>query len=407
MRRMTSEAQRALSSISPAMRLAIGALLALPALAHAQGATPQTHSVRPGDTLWSLSQQYLGDPLLWPEIYRLNTDVVEDPHWIYPGEVLRLAASEGVTAVPTQDTPAPSQAPVANNDDAPAARVDQVDDNVQVSVDQDDEDYDPNAPLFPRMGAQKNSVQETIRAYSQQNYRAIRRDEFYSAGFLTEEQKLPYGRVVGRVAPPQISSISNSGVAKLYTELAISPPDGATYEIGDSVMTIVKGDKVDDYGFMVLPTGMGVVRRIDNGRPIITMEKLYWDVYPGQWVLPMEKFPEQGKARAVPIADGVTGKVLGFQRLPNMRLIQPIRTPQMYLYIDKGSADGVALGDIFEIRRRSGGISQDGTVKTDELMGTMQIVHVRDKHASAVLLGIKYADIKAGAIVRQVAKLPS
>ena len=51
MRRMTSEAQRALSSISPAMRLAIGALLALPALAHAQGATPQTHSVRPGDTL--------------------------------------------------------------------------------------------------------------------------------------------------------------------------------------------------------------------------------------------------------------------------------------------------------------------------------------------------------------------
>ena len=40
------------------------------------------------------------------------------------------------------------------------------------------------------------------------------------------------------------------------------------------------------------------------------MEKLYWDVYPGQWVLPMEKFPEQGKARAVPIADGVTGKVL-------------------------------------------------------------------------------------------------
>ena len=90
-----------------------------------------------------------------------------------------------------------------------------------------------------------------------------------------------------------------------------------------------------------------------------------------------------------------------------MRLIQPIRTPQMYLYIDKGSADGVALGDIFEIRRRSGGISQDGTVKTDELMGTMQVVHVRDKHASAVLLGIKYADIKAGAIVRQVAKLPS
>ncbi len=379
---------------SPWHLLGILTLTLVPAVGQAQA--HQTHTVRHGDTLWDLARQYRNDPFLWPDLYRLNTAVVEDPHWIYPGEVLRLSGGANVASVPSVDTPAPTGATsdsgaVIVADAGPAAGRGAPAPNGEVTD-------APSIPLFATRPPQ--SAQDILKAYTDQPYRALRKSEFYSSGFLTEEQKLPFGRMLGPVTPQQIRSVSSHSSAQPFSTVAIAAPPGATYRAGDTLLVAQLGPKFEGLGEAVIPTGLVTISGESDGSYLGTVVAIYGPLRNGQLVLPAETFASAGGARAVAVADGVRGTMLGGPTR------QDLKVPQMIVFLDRGRADGVAAGDIFEARRTPGRLA-DQTLRVDERMATLQVVHVRAHSATARVLNVIAPDLPSGTTVRQVAKLPS
>jgi hypothetical protein len=373
--------------------------LVVPSMLRAQAAAPapDTHTVRKGDTLWDLAKQYKGDPFLWPDIYRLNTALVEDPHWIYPGEVLRLSGGDNVAAVPATDTPGPDAVDADTTDTAAVASVDES--APPAGLPTTTADVDEQAPLFPT--ANRMTIQETVlRVYGIESYRPLRRSEFYSSGFLTERDKLPFGTVLGPVMPSQIKVMSNSDVATLYTNVGIEPSNGATYQVGDSLLVVALANEIEGYGRVVVPTGLARVTEAGDRRYIATIVAVYGPIRKNQLVLPAEKFtPSPTGVRAKPVTDGVRSRLLGGKGR------QELKEPQMVVFIDKGRQDGVAAGDLFEARRRATRLP-DGTLRDDDVMAELQIVHVREHSATARVLNVLSPDLPPGTEVRQIAKLP-
>src|SRR6476620_4722624 len=88
-----------------------------------KGGAGTQHTVVRGDTLWDLSQKYLGSPWYWPKVWSYNPEIA-NPHWIYPGNQVRFFPNGEEAPARVDSSTAEASAPEAPADVEPGATMD-------------------------------------------------------------------------------------------------------------------------------------------------------------------------------------------------------------------------------------------------------------------------------------------
>ncbi len=317
------------------------------------------HTVRPGDTLWDLARQYLRDPFLWPEIFRLNPDVIGDPARIYPSERLRIPwLGNGLFAF---------------------------------------EEGEPERTIFfPRnLGMAREA--HTIRAAGTADVPILTAGDFYRAAFLAHDREVaPAGRIVRRISPTVVPVEMPAQIA-LYDRVVVSLSPQATARVGELFQFFRRDRPVRGYGRVWEPTGLAEVVAVEDGAATAVIVQVFDAITVGDLALGAEEFPVEPGVAPRP-QTGVTGRVIAFQR-PN-----PLQTTQAIVFLDLGAQAGLEAGDEFVAYLPA--TQRRGEFRPEIEVALLQVVRVKERTAAARVLELRYPALEPGLPVRLVAKMP-
>jgi hypothetical protein len=260
-----------------------------------EAGVPETHVVQKGDTLWDLSARYYRNAWGWPKLWSYNPQIT-NPHWIYPGDLIRLLApGEPVAAGTTPPAPGPTGEPA------------------------------------PRMSAPPRRTGFTLR----------------QTGFVEEHELAESGRIVG-------SKEEKKMLATLDEAYVVFPKDKQQPRVGDrftiyhptrQVKHPVSGKKL---GWMVEIFGEGEVRALTGGgvaRVLITNSLN--PVWRGYIVGPLRRQFKTVPPRVAQVdASGVVVATLRPQML--------IGSDEV-VFLDRGKNDHVEVGNRLLVTRRGDG----------------------------------------------------
>jgi len=335
-----------------------------PAVAQETPESTGRHTVRQGDTLWDLADRYLSSPYRWGDIFKLNPTVVEDPHWIYPGETLRLP---GATAI------------------ADASVVGVV-----------------SAGEFPENSLFRNprniqSGQSLLAINESPPTPTVSQSDFRRAALLLPETSVGSQGSTVRVYQENPLDLNLPPSATQFSQVVIGL-GGLSPSVGD-LLKAIRWDRLEEgYGRVMLPKALLKVDQLWSDSARATVVSLYGNYSVGDSVIAVDDYVLDPAARPVETDIDMTGTVVGFE-VPQVLL----GTGEM-IFIDLGEADDVRLGDEFAVFARDEAEAINTEV-SDALM-VVRVVHLTEQTSTARVTNVRDPGTRPGDRVRLIRRMP-
>ena len=280
-------------------------------------APAEVHSVVKGDTLWDLSQHYLGSPWYWPKVWSYNPEIA-NPHWIYPGNRVRFyRAGEEV----------PSEVEVASEPVGPEEQVS--------SPDSINLEHEAGVRVAGKIG-----------------YRAQPGFRVTHQGFVTAKQLQQSGIIDSSFAETQMLSYPDTVYIKFPKGAPVK--HGEKYIVFRTAAELVHPATKRKYGY--LTHILGTVRVVKSSGEFVSgqLNADTWDeVHRGDFIGPAgEQLQEVIEPR--PNDRQLKGYVIG--------VLVPFLTvlgEHNVVVVDKGRADGVQVGNTFTVVRQGDPLSPE------------------------------------------------
>lgn len=374
------------SAVCAVIALFIGLGLALPA-----NAQEADHEVRVGDTLWDLAARFLSDPMRWSEIFDLNTSVVEDPHWIFPGELLKIPG-RGLAAAADQGPPGAAVADGAEGRDGADGAAGEGEAGQDGLVYRRGVPTPLDATVFAREPDARietgDLVTDFIGALPQ-----VTASEFYRSSLLIDPPSLgPHG-VAARLIQENPLDLQLAATAQEYSTVMLHTANLALAE-GDLLQAVrwkrgLGGKRVLEI------MGLLTVQEVEADSTRAEVTQLFANFQIGDLVIRAPTYDFQAGRETEAVVIGLPGELIGFE------VDQPLLSFGDVVYLNVGSTAGAKLGDEFAVFSRT----EANTAGLEDRLLTVRVTRVTPANSTARVIEVEQAGAEPGAPARQTGRI--